>query len=89
VCDYLPKNLMDKAKLYLMMYGLCIVCIMLCIIYLTESPLMHLSTVVLGPALILTSHPHHIIQCTKYNTVAGGQDSLKHLSNDLSRIFLI
>ena len=74
-----------------MMYGLCIVCIMLCIIYLTESPLMHLSTVIIGPALILTNHttPHntmHKYNTLKYNksgTVAGGQESPKHLSNDL------
>jgi len=43
-----------------MVHGLFIVCIMLCIIYLTESPLMHLSTVIIGPALILTGNKYNM-----------------------------
>ena len=67
---------MDKEKLYLMMYGLCIVCIMLCVIYLTESPLMHLSTIVIGPALILTSHP--AIHQQPHNNIMHQHNTLKY-----------
>ena len=77
------------------MYGLCIVGIMLCVIYLTESPLIHLSTVVIGPVLILTSQKHSKYQGTYTKChvggmmsgmsggMSGGQESPKHLTDTL------